>query len=275
MSIVDIRPFRFGVTNSAVGDIASWTATARAAESDGYATFLLPDTTHGPAPLVALAAAAAATTTLHVGTWVLCEPLRNPRLLTWELQTLHAMCGDRFEAGFGAGRPGAEHDAAALGEPFGTAGERVSRLGATLELVRDQLPHLPILVAASGPRVSRMAGRLADTVALGWPPDTGLTAARAQVDAVTDAAAGRTDGGPELATGLVAVGDTQTPWLARLGTSARELASRGAVTVVRGSVRQMADELQRRRDELGISYLTVPTEAATAFAPVVNLLAGR
>jgi hypothetical protein len=37
----------------------------------------------------------------------------------------------------------------------------------------------------------------------------------------------------------------------------------------------MADELHRRRDSLGISYLTVPAEAMERFAPVVERLAGR
>jgi hypothetical protein len=37
----------------------------------------------------------------------------------------------------------------------------------------------------------------------------------------------------------------------------------------------MADELQRRRDALDLSYFTVPMQAARHFAPVVDALAGR
>jgi hypothetical protein len=65
------------------------------------------------------------------------------------------------------------------------------------------------------------------------------------------------------------------PWLHRIGVTAPELAARGAVTVLDGTAQQMADDLQRRREALGISYLTVPAEAMEAFAPVVELLAGR
>ena len=36
----------------------------------------------------------------------------------------------------------------------------------------------------------------------------------------------------------------------------------------------MADTLRRRRDELGVSYLTVPAQSVEAFAPVVAELAG-
>src|SRR5436190_13168093 len=97
--------FRFGVTNAFVGDQASWTMAARRAEALGYSTLLLPDTTRTPAPLPALAAAAAVTTSLRVGSWVLCDPFRNPRLLAWEVASMQALCGGRFELGIGAGRP--------------------------------------------------------------------------------------------------------------------------------------------------------------------------
>src|SRR5438128_1722512 len=69
--------FRFGLTNSAVGDLTTWTTAARRVESLGYATLLLPDTMRTPAPFPALAAAASVTTSLRVGTWVLCDPLRK------------------------------------------------------------------------------------------------------------------------------------------------------------------------------------------------------
>ncbi|MDQ2738115.1 MAG: hypothetical protein M3Y35_05745 [Actinomycetota bacterium] len=53
------------------------------------------------------------------------------------------------------------------------------------------------------------------------------------------------------------------------------LAARGAITVLTGTPRQMADELHRRRDALGLSYFTVPANAAESFAPVVAELANR
>jgi hypothetical protein len=37
----------------------------------------------------------------------------------------------------------------------------------------------------------------------------------------------------------------------------------------------MADELRRRRDELGVSYVAVGEAFADTFAPVTELLAGR
>ncbi len=267
------RPFRFGVTNSTVGDVRTWTASARRAEVLGYATFLLPDTVRTAAPLPALAAAAAATESLHVGTWVICEPLRGPELLVWETRTMRELYGDRFELGLGAGRPGAEHDAAALSEPFGTPGARIGRLVTTVHLLRERDPGLRILLAASGPRMLALAGRSADSVALGWPPDTDVATAYRSVAAVT-AAAQESGNEPELAMGLIAVGDIGAAHLARLGTDAQRLAAHGAVSVVSGTPRQMADQLLRRRDALGVSYVSVPSETVEAFAPVLDLLAG-
>src|SRR6185503_14859494 len=123
-----MRGFRFGVTHAGPPDLASWTATAVRVESLGYHTFLVPDTLNTPAPLAGLGAAAAVTSTLRIGTWVLCDPLRNPRSVAWEIGSLARMTGGRVELGLGAGRPAAGEDARRLGLPFDTAAERVSRL---------------------------------------------------------------------------------------------------------------------------------------------------
>lgn len=79
---------------------------ARRAEDLGFSTLLIPDTL-GPtlSPLVALAHAAAATTTLRVGTHVLATDFRNPVLVAREAATLDLLCGGRLELGLGAGRP--------------------------------------------------------------------------------------------------------------------------------------------------------------------------
>lgn len=271
---MEAHRFRFGVTNGLSGDLTTWTAAARRAEAQGYATFLLPDTTHTPAPLPALSAAAAATTRLHVGTWVLCDPLRDRRVLAWEARSLHELLGHRFELGLGAGRPGAEHDAAALGVAFGSPGERVAKLESTLELIRSQLPDLRVLVAGSRTKTLALAGRFADTVALGWAPDTTAESAAGLIGVLRKAAGARF-GEIELAAGLIAVGDAQTPWLTRMGIDPRQLAAQDCVTVLHGTARQMADTLLQRRDRLGLSYLTVPANTADAFAPVVEMLSGR
>jgi len=235
---------------------------------------LLPDTTHTPAPLPPLAAAGALTTRLGVGTWVLCAPLRPAAQVAWEAATMRELLGPRFELGLGAGRPGAEADAATLGVPFGTPAERIDQLAATIRAVRAKLPEQRLLIAASGPKLLALAAASADIVAFGWPPDTDLAAARSRITIVRDAAGDRFDE-IELACGLLAVGDSPAPWLARLGTDVHTLAAAGSITVLTGGPAEMADALRRRRDALGLSYFTVPAAAVEAFAPVVARLAGR
>jgi probable F420-dependent oxidoreductase len=264
--------------------MASWTGAARRAESLGYATFLMPDTLYTSAPLPALAAAAAATTTLRVGTWVLCDALRNPRTLAWEIASLDQLSGGRVELGLGAGRPGAEHDARRLRMPYGSPGERVDRLAASVPLLRDLLDgdedgfpaaasRVPILIAASRPRLLGYAAQHADIIAFGWPPTTTAEQAQRLIDRVRNAASDRFND-VELAAGLIAVGDAQHPWLQRMGLDPVTLAKDDAITVLAGTPRQMADTLLQRRDNLGLSYLTVPIQSAEAFAPVVELLTG-
>jgi hypothetical protein len=58
-----------------------------------------------------------------------------------------------------------------------------------------------------------------------------------------------------------------------MGLDPAALADNDAVTVITGTPQRMADTL-RRRDTLGLSYVTVPSQSVEAFAPVVEILAG-
>jgi alkanesulfonate monooxygenase SsuD/methylene tetrahydromethanopterin reductase-like flavin-dependent oxidoreductase (luciferase family) len=126
------RAFRFGIVSATADTGAAWVATARRAEALGFHTLLVPDTLRTFAPFPAMAAAAASTTTLRVGSYVLSVPNRTPGLVAWETQTLQTLTGGRFELGLGGGRPGAERDAAALGAAFGTGAERLRRTAETI-----------------------------------------------------------------------------------------------------------------------------------------------
>jgi alkanesulfonate monooxygenase SsuD/methylene tetrahydromethanopterin reductase-like flavin-dependent oxidoreductase (luciferase family) len=54
-----------------------------------------------------------------------------------------------------------------------------------------------------------------------------------------------------------------------------ELIAHDSLQLLRGTPAEMADELRRRRDTLGISYFSVNAAYADQFAPVVELLAGQ
>jgi probable F420-dependent oxidoreductase len=270
------REFRFGVVAGKAPSGVEWAATARRAEELGYDTLLIPDTLHTYAPFPALAAAAAATTTLRVGTYVLSAPNRTPELMAYETETLQQLSDGRFEFGIGGGRPGAERDASALGGHFGTPAERVDRVARAIELVRANEHPPRVLVAASKPRMFRLAGRLADTVALGIPPQSAEEDLDRTVSALRDAA-GERFASLELKLNVAAVAPSAAelpPWLSRLtgGGDVRAMADAGSLVFLTGSAEQIADLLRRRRAEYGVSYIGMNAMFMEAFAPVVKLL---
>src|SRR4051812_21730351 len=98
------RPFRFGVVAAYAQSGEAWIAKARHIEELGYAVLLMPDRLGRLlTPIPALAVAAAATSTLRVGTFVLVNDWRNPVLMAKECATLDFLSGGRFELGLGAG----------------------------------------------------------------------------------------------------------------------------------------------------------------------------
>src|SRR3989441_5694528 len=187
------RPFRFGVVAAYAPSHTAWITTARRVEELGYATLLMPDRMNigGLAPLTALAVAAEATTALRIGSYVFCNEYRHPVLLAREAATLDLLSEGRFELGLGAGVGPAEFQQ--MGIPFASAGTRVGHLEETIQLMKRlftqetvnfagkyytltemkgnlppvQKPHLPILVAGSGERMLKLAGREANIVAIG------------------------------------------------------------------------------------------------------------
>jgi hypothetical protein len=89
-------------------------------------------------------------------------------------------------------------------------------------------------------------------------------------------AAGPRGGDLEFAAPIFVVGDEAPPWLLRfLGTDMATLIANHSLMILRGTPAQMADELRRRRDVLGISYFSVNGAFIEQFAPVAELLAGR
>src|SRR5689334_5596624 len=134
------RRFRFGVINESMYPADAWLAHVRHIEALGYATFLIrdhfvPDFFGDQyAPLVALMAAASATTTLRIGSLVLDNDYRHPVMLAKEAATLDVLSGGRLELGLGAGWLRSEYNRAGL--PFEAAGARISRLEEAIAIIR-------------------------------------------------------------------------------------------------------------------------------------------
>jgi probable F420-dependent oxidoreductase len=188
---------RFGVVSESVRKGRAWLDFARQVEDSGIDVLLLRDHfSAGPfgqqlAPFTGLAAAAAATTRLRLGTLVLSNDFRHPAIVAHEAASLHLISGGRFELGIGAGWYQPEYDAAGIA--FGPAGQRLARLDASLGIIRGLLAGTPVrhaddsyridgldldvlpmpregsprlLVGAGGPRMLRLAARHADTVGI-------------------------------------------------------------------------------------------------------------
>jgi alkanesulfonate monooxygenase SsuD/methylene tetrahydromethanopterin reductase-like flavin-dependent oxidoreductase (luciferase family) len=252
---VSAKPFRFGV-NEAPGPGSA--ARAVRLEALGYHVLLAPDRPQLPSPLPVLAAAGAVTEKIGLGTYVLAASLHEPRELVRQLKALQAVAGDRFEPGFGAGLEA------------GSAVEKRLRLQTLLEVVRAELPDLRILVAASGPGGLELAAKFAQSVALSLAPQA-IDADIQQRVALLGGAADRI----ELNYSLTAAGDVPAPWLARQGIDVQALRTAGAASVLWGGADAMCEQLERRRETLGISYWTVPAAFAEHLAPVVSMLHGR
>jgi alkanesulfonate monooxygenase SsuD/methylene tetrahydromethanopterin reductase-like flavin-dependent oxidoreductase (luciferase family) len=249
------RPFRFAV-NDAPGP--ETTARALRFEALGYDVLVAPDRPLLPSPLPILAAAGAVTERIALGTYVLAASLHEPEALVRQLKALLAVAPDRFEPGFGSGLEA------------GSAAEKRKRLSTLLETVRSELPDARILVAASGRVGLELAARFAQTVALSLPPQ----ATDAEIQQRVGLLHGAADD-IQLNYSLTAAGDVPAPWLARQGLDVQALRAAGAASVVWGDADAMCEQLEQRRDKLGISYWTVPSAFAEYLAPVVSILRGR
>src|SRR5262245_55025880 len=132
------HPFRFAVGPSGLsGDRRpgasrdAWTGFARHVESLGYSALHVGDHPHDRfgrpfGPLLALMAAADATTSLRLGAITLNNELRPLVPVAHDASTLDVLSGGRLELGLGAGW--VADDFGRVGVPMESAGSRIERL---------------------------------------------------------------------------------------------------------------------------------------------------
>jgi alkanesulfonate monooxygenase SsuD/methylene tetrahydromethanopterin reductase-like flavin-dependent oxidoreductase (luciferase family) len=219
-----------------------------------------------------LAVAATLAADLRVGTWVYAAPLRTPRTLAWEAHSLSVLTEGRFEMGIGAGRPGIEDELRQSGLPAATPGERLSMVRDTVAAVREldgPDAHTPVAMAVRGPKARAMAADIADTVAFATMPDD----SRAEVVRAAAEMRGRRD--LELAHHVAVVGDAVSAFMAPPDTDPAVLRAADSLLVLPADPAAAIEEVLRRREEAGFSYLVVGANTADALAPVVAHLTGR
>jgi probable F420-dependent oxidoreductase len=307
------RPFRFGVQATRTADGPAWLGLARKVEDLGYATLTMPDHFDDQfAPVPALAAAAAVTTTLRLGTLVAAVDYRHPVVLAKEMATLDVLSGGRLEVGLGAGWMTSDYAQAGL--ILDRPGTRIDRMVECLDVCRalwsgdpvehhgdhyriDGLRGLPVPVQPGGPpvlmggggrRMLRAAGRHADIVGINFDLRGGVIDAGVGADATPaatdrklawaseDAGAAWPDREVQIRVFVTQVGEDRVAvaelLAAGFGLSVEDALDSPAALV--GTVDELVEQLLARRERWGFSYVVVGADAVDDFAPVVDRLHG-
>jgi probable F420-dependent oxidoreductase len=305
--------FRFALQASRAASPAAWRELARKCEDLGYSTLYVPDHLDDQwAPMLALAVAAEATTSLRVGTLVLDNDFRHPVVLAKEAATLDVVTDGRFEFGLGAGWATADYDMSGI--PMDPPTARVARLAESIEIMRamwtDGAATLagehyrvtgalgtpatvtpggpPLVIGGGSRRILELAGRVATVVSVVPSLRAGFIGAETAAEAVAEKYADRVRWAREAAgdragelelqcwTAAVSVGPNAAEVVERLapafGLTSDQL--RGTPIALIGSVSEIADTLRKRREEFGFSYIVVHEGEMDALAPVIAELAG-
>jgi len=127
----------------------AWIDRAQHVEALGYSTLHFTDHfDRSPvSPLPIIAALAAHTTSLTLGTLVIDNDFRHPAVLAKEIATLDLITGGRIEIGLGAGWTTVDYDVSGI--VYESAGVRISKLGETLCILDDVLRGGPTDFAGS------------------------------------------------------------------------------------------------------------------------------
>jgi probable F420-dependent oxidoreductase len=306
------KPFRFGVQAGGPADATGWAELACKAEDLGVSVLTVADHLDDQvAPVAALTAAACATTTLRVGALVFCNDYRHPVVLAKEAATIDVLSGGRFELGLGAGWMASDYEQSGI--PLDTPGERIDRLEEALAIVKGlfadgsvthegehyrirdlegrpkpvQRPGPPLLIGGGGKRVLSIAAREADIVGLNVNLAVGVIDARVGPDATLEAtdeklawiraAAGDRFDDLELQVRVhvAAITDDRDDLAAAMGP-ALGLSPEAALAsphALAGTVDQVVEQLQERRERWGISYIGLSAASLDEMAPVIARLA--
>ncbi|MDE0163065.1 MAG: TIGR03621 family F420-dependent LLM class oxidoreductase [Acidimicrobiaceae bacterium] len=204
------HPFRFGVELKGPMPGLTWPQTARRVEELGFSNLVVPDHFDdqyavGPA----LAAAAAATTTLRLSALVYGNDYRHPVMVAKEVATLDILSGGRMDLGLGAGWKRVDYDEAGL--EYDRPGVRIDRMVESLQIIRglfedgpvtfegehytirglEGLPKplqspVPVAIGGGGRRMLTLAGRHADIVGV----NANLRSGEIGLDAMNDVLGG-------------------------------------------------------------------------------------
>jgi probable F420-dependent oxidoreductase len=267
------------------------------------------------AAVPAIAAALEMTTRMRVGCRVFCMDYHLPVVLAKEAATMQWLSEGRLELGLGAGWIQSEY--AAMGIPFDPIEARLRRFAEVVAGIKDfmrgeplsrqgewvrwqgfagvPVPATPpaLMIGGGSKGILSIAAREADIVSLNFNNRSGALGADGMASGLAEQtarkvgwireAAGARFAALELEIGayLTIVTDHQQ---ATAGAIAGQFGMDPATLLAGphnliGSVDWICEELERRREAYGISYVTVlddgQNQMTTQFAPVVARLAGK
>jgi probable F420-dependent oxidoreductase len=309
------RTFRFGVMCSHADGGADFADKARRAEALGYSTLFVPDhfVDHQLAPIAAMAAAAAVTTTLRVGSLVLGNDYKHPVVLAREAATIDYLSDGRLELGIGAGWMTADYEKAGL--RLDRPAVRIARLAESIAVLKGlfadgaftfegehyrvsdldgqpkpvQRPHPPFVIGGGGPKILALAAREAAIVGINANLRGGVAvsedAARSMTPAATDeklatlrAAAGDRFDELEIQNfvGFTNFTDDRRGMAEAMAPSFGVPPEEAIKTpvILAGTLEQMIDDMLERRERWQMSYVVVGVDVMDQFAPAVAKLAG-
>ena len=310
------RRFRFGAELHTPFEGMTWAESVRRVEELGYSTVFLPDhfgVQFGP--IAAMAAAAASTTTLKVGSLVFDNDFRHPVVLAKEVATIDVLSEGRLEFGIGAGWKSEDYDSSGI--PMDSPKVRVDRMMEAVtimkglfgpdpvnfsgdhyqvtDLVGTPVPATPggppFIIAGGSKRMLRFAGTHASIVGVNPSIHSGAIDADAARDSlsdrmdqklewVRDGAGDRFDDLEINAWIPVAAITDDSLGFAELIAPSFGIASEEAISALDspmtmvGSVGQIAERLEFRRERWGFSYHVLQDQAVLEMAPVIADLAG-
>ncbi len=305
------RPFRFGwqITSkheSTPNEPRRPLDAAQRAEDLGFDIVTASDHVGpGDSPMPLLAAMAAATSTIRLGTFVLNADMRNPVQLAWEATTIDRLSGGRFELGLGAGHTPHEYAATGIalhppavrkaalaerveiirrlfdGEEVDWAGDHHSISGAQID--RPASNRLSILVGGNGDALLAHAAQHADIIGLQGLGRTQADGHRhsvkwstghldAQVSHVRSSAGGRlADLELNALVQIVDITDDVEAAEDRVLERVEGLSRDDLRTIpyaLIGSVGEIVEKLETCRERWGITYFAV--RELDAFAPIIS-----
>jgi probable F420-dependent oxidoreductase len=305
------RPFKFGAKATKAGSAKEWADLAKQAEDLGFVSFQMDDHFGNQlAPVPAIMAAAAATSTIKVGPLVAGVDFRNPVVFAKEAATIDLLSEGRFMMAIGAGW--LKDDYAIAGIDQADADTRIERLSEAVDIMRGLWGEGKFSYQGNHYRVAEVDGKpkpvseIPIIIGGGGQKILSLAAQKADIVGINPKIIGRTINPQSMATAAADVVDQKLAWIKEAAGDRfddLELSMQVFVTMVTddpagmaeklapafglppevvlqapyfqlGSLDQIAENLQGIRERWGISYIAFQQDATAAVGPLVERLAG-